>query len=123
MDFFDELRAQHQFGVWIITDRTDGRFMGHSILAYRETFDEPELGYALGKQFWGKGFATEAARAIVRYGFERANLSRIFGIVFQENEPSWGVLRKLGFTCEQDVIHYGLPLAYYALNQDQFVEV
>jgi [ribosomal protein S5]-alanine N-acetyltransferase len=113
-----KLREQQRVGAWIITDRADGRFLGHAILAYREAFDEPELGFALGKAFWGKGYATEVAEAVVRHGFEEGGLSRIFAVVFPENEPSWRILKRLGFVYEKDVTHYDLPLAYYALSSD-----
>jgi RimJ/RimL family protein N-acetyltransferase len=115
LGFFDQLREQQRIGAWMITNKADGEFMGHAILAFREAFGEPELGYALGKAFWGQGYATEAARAIVQYGFEQPNVSRIFAVVFQENEPSWRILKRLGFEYEKDVTHYGLPLACYAL--------
>jgi [ribosomal protein S5]-alanine N-acetyltransferase len=122
LEFFNLLREQQHVGAWMVTNRTDGRFMGHAILAHRDAFDEPELGYALGKEFWGKGYATEAARAVVRYGLKQANLSRIFAVVFPENEPSWRILKRLGFSYEKDVTHYDLPLAYYALNRDDFID-
>lgn len=51
LDWFTEVREQHQVGAWVITDKTTGQFMGHAILAFREAFGEPELGYALGKAF------------------------------------------------------------------------
>jgi RimJ/RimL family protein N-acetyltransferase len=119
--WFTQLREQHQVGGWLITKKTDGQFMGHCILAYREAFDECELGYALGQAFWGQGYGTEAARAVARYGFEQANLDRMFAVAFQENQPSWRILQQLGFVYEKDVTHYNLPLAYYALRRDHFV--
>jgi ribosomal-protein-alanine N-acetyltransferase len=123
LDSFTQLREQQQVGAWVITSKADGRFMGHSILAHRAAFDEPELGYALGKAFWGQGYATEVARAVVRYGFEQANLPRVFAVVFPENEPSWRILKHLGFEYEKDVTHYDLPLAYYALNREQLTHL
>lgn len=119
--WFTELREQQQVGGWLVTKKTDGQFMGHSILAHREAFGECELGYALGQAFWGQGYGTEAARAVARYGFEQANLDRMFAVVFPENQPSWRILQQLGFVYEKDVTHYNLPLAYYALRRDQFV--
>ncbi len=119
--WFTQLRDQHQVGGWLITNKADGQFMGHCILAYREAFGECELGYALGQAFWGPGYGGEAARAVARYGFEQANLDRLFAVAFPENEPSWRILRQLGFVYEKEVTHYHLPLAYYALQRDHFV--
>jgi [ribosomal protein S5]-alanine N-acetyltransferase len=121
LTFFTRVRDQQQVGAWAITNKADGRFMGHCMLTYREAFDEHELGYALGKAFWGRGYATETARAVVRYGFEQANLDRIFAVVVPENTPSWRILERLGFIYEKDVTHYNLPLAYYALRRERFV--
>jgi RimJ/RimL family protein N-acetyltransferase len=118
--FFTRVREQQQVGAWMVTRKADGQFMGHCMLAYREAFGEPELGYALGKAFWGQGYATETARAVARYGFEQTNPDRMFAVVFPENEPSWRILQRLGFGYEKEVTHYNLPLAYYALRRDQF---
>jgi ribosomal-protein-alanine N-acetyltransferase len=119
--FFTSLREQQRVGAWAITNKADGRFMGHCMLAYREAFNEHELGYALGKAFWGQGYATETARAVARYGFDHAQLDRIFAVVVPENTPSWRVLTRLAFGYEKDVTHYNLPLAYYALRRERFV--
>jgi ribosomal-protein-alanine N-acetyltransferase len=118
--FFTRVREQQQVGAWMVTKKADQQFMGHCMLAYREAFGAPELGYALGKAFWRRGYGTETARAVARYGFERTNLDRMFAVVFPENEPSWRILQQLGFVYEKDVTHYNLPLAYYALQRDRF---
>jgi ribosomal-protein-alanine N-acetyltransferase len=118
--FFTHVRDQQQVGAWMVTKKADGQFMGHCMLAHREAFGEPELGYALGKAFWGQGYGAETARALTWYGFEQMNLDRIFAVVFPENEPSWRILKRLGFHYENDVTHYDLLLAYYALRRDQF---
>jgi ribosomal-protein-alanine N-acetyltransferase len=117
---FTEAREQRQIGAWVITDKSDGRFMGHTMLRYREALNDHELGYALGKAFWGRGYATEAARAVARYGFEQANLERIFAVVIPENIPSARVLEHLGCAYEKDGVLYDLPVAFYGLARVQF---
>jgi [ribosomal protein S5]-alanine N-acetyltransferase len=59
-----------------------------------------ELGYWIGVPYWGKGYATEAARAIVKYGFETLQLHRIFASHFADNLTSARVLRKIGMRHE-----------------------
>src|ERR1700686_3773781 len=59
-----------------------------------------ELGYWIGVRFWGKGYATEAARAMVEYGFETLGLHRIFASHFANNLASARVLRKIGMRRE-----------------------
>ena len=59
-----------------------------------------ELGYWIGVPHWGRGYATEAARAIVQYGFETLQLHRIFASHFVDNLASARVLRKIGMRHE-----------------------
>jgi len=59
-----------------------------------------EIGYWIGVPYWGKGYATEAARALVKYGFETLGLHRIFASHFANNSASAGVLRKIGMRHE-----------------------
>lgn len=59
-----------------------------------------ELGYWLGTLYWGRGYATEAARSVVEYGFTGLGLHRIYALAFRENTASAKVLQKLGMTHE-----------------------
>lgn len=121
LTFFTGLRERKQVGAWAITQKADGQFMGHCMLAHREALNEYELGYAFGKDFWGQGYATETARAVARFGFEYTHLDRIFAVVVPENTPSWHILERLGFVYEMDVTRYNMSLAYYALRREEFV--
>jgi RimJ/RimL family protein N-acetyltransferase len=59
-----------------------------------------ELGYWIGKPYWGRGYATEAARAALRWGFDSLGLERIYAYHFARNAASGRVLRKIGMTPE-----------------------
>jgi len=59
-----------------------------------------EIGYWIGVPFWGRGYATEAARAVLRYGFEERGLVRIFAMHFGRNAASGRVLQKIGMQYE-----------------------
>ena len=64
----------------------------------RDNFNEtPRIGYWVGRAFWRRGYATEAARAIIAHGFDVLRLENIEGTHFLENPASGAVLRKLGF--------------------------
>ena len=64
----------------------------------RDNFNEtPRIGYWLGRAFWRRGYASEAARAIIAHGFDVLGLERVDGTHFLENPASGAVLRKLGF--------------------------
>jgi [ribosomal protein S5]-alanine N-acetyltransferase len=80
--------------------RTDGRLIGGVGLRLNRPHDNAELGYWIGVPFWGEGYATEAAREMVRHGFEDMGLHRIFASHFQGNLGSRRVLTKLGMRHE-----------------------
>ncbi len=65
--------------------------------------DEIELIYALAKPYWGKGLATEAAQAMLRYGFEVFHLPRIYATVDPGNTASVTIIKKLGFYYTQTI--------------------
>jgi RimJ/RimL family protein N-acetyltransferase len=61
---------------------------------------EAELGYEIDPRYWGRGYATEAARAMLAYGFKELGLHRIWAACLLENRASARVLAKLGMRCE-----------------------
>ena len=85
-----------------------------------------ELGYWVGVPFWGRGFATEAARAVVEFGFQTLALRRIFAHHFAGNTASQRVLEKIGMTHEgrsrQHVVKWGkfLDIENYGLLAEEF---
>jgi len=83
-----------------ITRRGDGQFCGGIGLRLDHAHHHAELGYWLGVPFWGQGYATEAAHAVVDYGFDALGLHRIYASHFAPNVASGGVLRKIGMRHE-----------------------
>jgi ribosomal-protein-alanine N-acetyltransferase len=89
--------AQEPGKVWLaITLRSDARQIGGIGLRVDDQHQHAELGYWLGVPYWGHGYATEAAREMLRYGFEELQLHRIFASHFKHNPTSGRVLAKLG---------------------------
>lgn len=91
-----------------ITLRDTGRVIGGIGLRLVEEHRHAELGYWLGVPFWGQGYATEASREMLRYGFEELRLHRIFASHFKNNPNSGRVLQKLGMRhegCQREHIH------------------
>lgn len=62
--------------------------------------DKAEIGYTFGAKYWGKGYATEAAKKIIEFGFNELGLNRIQAYVFAQNEASKKVLKKSGMQFE-----------------------
>jgi RimJ/RimL family protein N-acetyltransferase len=83
-----------------VTLRDDDRLIGGIGLAVEEPQQRAELGYWLGVPYWGRGYATEAAQEMIRFGFEEIGLNRIFASHFEHNPASGRVLRKLGMRYE-----------------------
>lgn len=75
---------------------------------------ELELGYRLALAYWGKGYATEAAGALLEYGFGRLERRQVFAFALKQNPASLKVIGKLGF-------HYRSGLVYAGLDHDLFV--
>jgi len=87
--------------LWLaITLRSDGRQIGGIGLRIEDQHQHAELGYWLGVPFWGQGYATEAAREMLRYGFGELELHRIFATHFKHNPASGRVLKKIGMRYE-----------------------
>jgi RimJ/RimL family protein N-acetyltransferase len=82
--------AEHRF---VIQRKSDGLFLGMTGLHADEGY---EFGYWLGKPFWGFGYATEAARRLVRHAFEELDQQTVHAGWFYDNPASGHVLAKLG---------------------------
>lgn len=61
--------------------------------------------YKLGRDYWGKGYATEAAQAVVRYAFEELRLSRIVSHANRDNHHSVALMRRVGMMIEDDPLY------------------
>jgi len=101
-DAKDFLKLAEEPGrLWLAaTLRSDGRQIGGIGLRIDEQHQHAELGYWLGAPYWGQGYATEAAREMLRYGFEDLKLHRIFASHFKHNPASGRILVKLGMRHE-----------------------
>jgi RimJ/RimL family protein N-acetyltransferase len=86
--------------VLAITEQDRGAFLGVVSLHLRLDHERGELGYWIGKPYWGQGYVTEAAQALVRYGFEELGLNRIYASHFGSNPASGRVMEKLGMRYE-----------------------
>ncbi|MFN2398499.1 MAG: GNAT family N-acetyltransferase [Gemmatimonadaceae bacterium] len=83
-----------------ITSRDTGLLVGSVGLRMQREHQRAELGFWVGKPFWGRGYCTEAAAAMVRHGFEAMGLNRIYAYYLSRNPASGRVLEKIGMTHE-----------------------
>ncbi|WP_422115802.1 GNAT family N-acetyltransferase [Brachybacterium sp. UNK5269] len=108
-------QREHGFAFWAMLDRASGDLIGDAGL--ERTGQGTELGYTLGKAWWGRGLATEAALLCVDAAFGPLGLSRLVALVDAENPVSVRVLTKLGFTADGIVPAYGRPHRRLLLEQ------
>ena len=101
-------------------EKASGAFVGFCGLKYLDNTSEIEVGYRLAKKFWGKGFATEAARASLHYGFETLGLDRIVAVVQPENAASCRVIEKIGLRYEKDARFYDTDVRYFAITREEY---
>jgi ribosomal-protein-alanine N-acetyltransferase len=101
----------HGFGLWMLRDRVTRAMIGRALLRHLEVdgVDEVETGYGFLPDLWGRGLATEIARACVSIGRERLGLASVVGITVPTNTASQQVMRKAGLRYERDIVHAGLP--------------
>lgn len=88
--------ASYNHGRWAVHTKPGLEFIGWCGLKYRPELDEIDLGYRFMKSAWGKGYASEAAMASIKYGFEQLGLKRIVGRAMPGNVGSVKVLEKCG---------------------------
>lgn len=107
--------------VYAIADRATGALIGTINVVISKAHERGELGYWIGKRFWGQGYCTEAARALVDCCFDRLGLNRVFAHHLEGNPASGRVMEKVGMRREGrlrqqvskdgkllDVIAYGM---------------
>lgn len=109
--------ALYNHGRWAVHLKPTLEFIGWCGLKYIPEKNEIDLGYRFQKNVWGKGYATEAAYACIKYGFEKLNLSRIIGRAVSANLGSLKVLEKCGlnYIGEEEIDGY-LTRTYEIIN-------
>jgi len=116
-DYFME-DISYEFAV---TDKETGELYGAIALSNNKRFNQGEIAYWIGEQYWGKGYATEAAQSILQFGFEEKKLHKVFARFFSSNPASGKVMKKIGMTQEgilkdhiikdgkyEDLVFYGV---------------
>jgi len=106
------------FGRWAVIEKESGNIIG--LCGLRLLEDVPELFYLFARSSWGKGFATEAAHATLRYGFEQMGLPRIVAVIRPANVDSINVVKKIGMRFDKEVNHFGVEGVLYVATLEDF---
>lgn len=86
------------YGFWAVVRKSDNAFVGRVGIHNPEGWPGLEVGWTLGKDYWGQGYATEAARAAMNYGFLTQNTERLISVIDPRNMASQAVATRLGET-------------------------
>ena len=108
---------EHHIGWWAVVPQGGTELIGWNGLQYLPETDEVEVGYLLSRQFWGRGYATEGAKASIQFGFESFNFGEIIGLTHPENIASQNVLKKCGMRFIEQKEYFGMQLFRYMLSK------
>jgi RimJ/RimL family protein N-acetyltransferase len=119
------------YGLWAVERRADGAFLGFTGLANHDYLDLPEIGWRFARVAWGNGYATEAARAALAWGFRVLAAPEIVSVTAVGNERSRAVMERLGMHRDpaDDFPHPHIPDGHplrahvmYRLRREEWLE-
>ena len=109
-----------KIGFCAVIENRSGALIGWCGLWRLNETGETEVGYAIAREFWGRGLATEAAGAFLAYGFETLKLDKIAAVAAAENTGSRRVMEKLGMSFDYTGTFYGRDLVHYSITREKF---
>jgi len=117
------IRMYEQFGfcLYLVEKKEDQTPIGICGFVKRETLEDVDIGFAFLPDYWGKGYAYEAASAVLAYGLDILGFNRIVAITTQDNQASAKLLERIGLQFER-VIQFSSDseeLRLFALNYDE----
>ncbi|SEE14144.1 GNAT family N-acetyltransferase [Streptomyces sp. TLI_105] len=123
---YEEEWDEEGFGLFAVELLGSGELIGFAGLSVPEFLPEVlpavEIGWRLGRQFWGQGYASEAAHAVLEFALQDRGLDRVVAIAHIGNEASVNVIGKLGMVPERETSHpvFGVPLRVYAIDLTEY---
>ncbi len=116
IDSFDH----HGFGFWGVRERGREKLIGFGGFRFVEPGRDVEILYGIDPPLWGRGYATEAARALIDWAFRETELTRIFAGADAPNRASFRVLEKLGMRYDGTRPTPAGETAYWVINREAF---
>jgi RimJ/RimL family protein N-acetyltransferase len=108
------------FGMWGVEELSTGRLAGRVGFHQPDGWPDFELGWTIGREFWGKGYATEAARAALKHGFGAMGRDHVISLIDPLNTRSISVAQKLGETPQGHFELDGHQLIVYGIRKETF---
>jgi ribosomal-protein-alanine N-acetyltransferase len=110
------------YGLWVVEPKSQRVLIGRCGLQYLPDTDEIEADGLLSTAYWSKGYATEGAKAGLRYGFLELKLDFVVGIVHPENMASRRVLEKIGMRLSGRKPYFGMDCYRYVIERDEYLK-
>lgn len=111
---------ENNLGRWAVFLKDNNAFIGWCGLKYRPERRETDLGYRFLPSAWGKGYATEAAKACLQYGFEKLGLEKINACAHVDNTASLNILQKLGMQYTRHETIDDCPVKCFVAIRDNY---
>jgi RimJ/RimL family protein N-acetyltransferase len=109
--------AETGYGLCAVVDDRSGVVGACGIFPVEWVGPEVEVAYHLGREYWNRGYATEAAGAWVAAAFEQLDLERVVALAYPANRASTRVMEKIGMSFDREVDRYGERLVQYAIER------
>ena len=114
--------ALRGYGLWAVDDRESSDLIGRIGLINPVDWPGPEVGYTIGKRWWGRGLATEGARAAMDWGFENREFEELISLIDPANAASISVASKLGESLKGETDLWGHRVLVYAITRETWVD-
>lgn len=107
------MNEREGLGFWPVIAKADGALVGECGLARIDDTGDIEIGWMFKRKYWGNGYATESAGAVLDYAFGHLGLPRVYALIDPMNAPSIAVANRLEMTYERIVREYHRDLMRY----------
>ena len=125
--FIRQQYEENGIGRWAVIDKESNEFVGWGGLKFITTETNNrihfyEVGYRFLKQHWGKGYATESAKAALKYAFEELKLTHVYAMAEGGNAGSRHALQKSGFKITEQFDHEGIACDWFEISKEDWLK-
>ena len=110
------------FGLWAVEEVESGAFVGRVGFMHPDGWPGFELGWTLARQYWGKGYATEAAKKALEYAFTELGREHVISLIHPKNTDSLAVAERLGETYEETIEFFDDQISVYGIWREAWGE-
>lgn len=108
------------FGHWAVTRRSDGALIGRMGFLHPQGWPDFEAGWTLAREEWGKGYASEGARAMLDFAFGTLEKEKVISLIHPDNDGSIRVAERLGERLEGATEILGIPVSIYGISREEW---